>query len=466
MLFDSVTFWLFLVPVLLVWWFAPLGPAKTLVLMASCVFYAWWNPMFLLLVVASAVLDYLAAARIARSKTPGARKAWLCVSLVPNLGLLAFFKYTPLLVGDASRWLDWALPDGLFDEWIVPVGISFYTFQTISYSIDVYRGRLAPARSFRDFFLYVIFFPQLVAGPIVRASSFLPQLDRRPRWNSNRFEMGLYRCVQGLFFKVVVADNLAALVGTVFEGDVSSFSSLSAWIAVIAFGFQIFADFAGYSWIAIGIAMLMGLRFPVNFNAPYISVGLSEFWTRWHITLSSWLRDYLYIPLGGNREGRMRTHVNLWITMLLGGLWHGAAWTFLAWGALHALGLSVERWWQAVRGPRAAHFLRTASAMLLVFVFVQLTWVFFRASDFGVAQSVLDRMFLAPIKGEWQGHGVSLRYLVLWVPIVLLHATTLVQDRMGRRLPRQGRALMAGLMLAALFLVRRGEAHEFVYFQF
>ena len=466
MLFDSVTFWVFLAPVLLTWWFVPHGHAKTLVLLASCIFYAWWNPVFLLLVVASALLDYLAAGRIAQAEDPGRRKVWLCVSLIPNLGLLAFFKYTPFIAGELSRWLAWDIPAGLLDEWVVPVGISFYTFQTISYSIDVYRGTLTPARSFRDFLLYVVFFPQLVAGPIVRASTFLPQLDRRPRWNSRRFEMGLFRCVQGLFFKIVVADNLASVVGTVFEGDVESFSSLSTWFAVIGFGFQIFADFAGYSWIAIGVAMLMGFRFPINFRAPYISAGLSEFWTRWHITLSSWLRDYLYISLGGNRKGALRVHTNLWITMLLGGLWHGAAWTFLAWGALHALGLSVERWWQSFQTQRASGFLRTACAMLLVFVFVQITWVFFRASDFSNAQQILERMFLDPLKGDGSGREVSLRSGVLWIPIVLLHLTTLVQDRWGLRLPTAGRAVMGGLMCAAIFLVRRGEAHEFVYFQF
>ncbi|MCA9001188.1 MAG: MBOAT family protein, partial [Planctomycetes bacterium] len=383
-----------------------------------------------------------------------------------NLGLLAFFKYTPLIVGDLSRLFHWTLPVGIFDEWVVPVGISFYTFQTISYSIDVYRGRLPASHSFRDFFLYVVFFPQLVAGPIVRASSFLPQLEVRPRWNPRRFEMGLYRCVQGLFFKVVIADNLGGMVGSVFEGDISSYSSFSAWFAVIAFSFQIFADFAGYSWIAIGIAMLMGLRFPVNFNAPYISAGLSEFWTRWHITLSSWLRDYLYIPLGGNRKGPLKTHANLWITMLLGGLWHGASWTFVAWGALHAFGLSVERWWRSFRGQRAAHFLRTAGAMLLVFLFVQFTWVFFRASDFAIAKEMLQRMLIDPFTGNGGGRHVSMRFGILFLPIVLLHLSALFRDRMGVRTSGFTRALAAGLMLAALFLVHRSEAFQFVYFQF
>ncbi len=472
MQFDSVTFWLFLAPVLALWWALPFRSAKTLVLFASCGFYAWWNPPFLLLIVASAGVDFLVAPRVYRTLERGKRKAWLCVSLVFNLGLLAVFKYTPLFARDVGPWFGWNVSQGFLESWIVPVGISFYTFQTLSYSVDVYRGRLEPCRSFRDFFLYVSFFPQLVAGPIVRGTTFLPQLEQAPRWNAARFELGLYRIVQGLFLKMVVADNLGPVVERVFDGNVEGFSSLAAWFAAIAFGTQIFADFAGYSGIAIGIAMLMGLRFPKNFDAPYISSGLSEFWTRWHITLSSWLRDYLYIPLGGNRKGNLRTHANLWITMLLGGLWHGAAWTYVAWGALHALGLSVERWWRAwqplafLRGTRVAKMVGSAPAMLLVFVFVHITWVFFRAPDFTVAAQMLERMLLAPFTGTGGGMGPTWRHAVLFLPIVLLHLSTLCSIRTKRHLSYRWRAVAAGLMLAGLFLIRRGNIREFIYFQF
>jgi alginate O-acetyltransferase complex protein AlgI len=474
MVFDSVTFWLFFGPVLLAWWVAPLGVAKALVLAASLVFYGWWNVAYLPLVVGSAVVDYFAAARIAASASDRGRRVWLFVSLASNLGLLAGFKYTPLLARDFGPLLGWRPTEGLFDEWVVPIGISFYTFQTMSYTLDVYRRRLAPARTFGDFLLYVAFFPQLVAGPIVRAKSFLPQLERAPRWSSTRFELGMYRCIEGLFLKMVVADNLAVVVERVFDGDAASFSSVAAWFGVIAFGAQIFADFAGYSGIAIGLAMMMGLRFPENFRAPYISAGLSEFWTRWHITLSSWLRDYLYISLGGNRGGALRTHANLLVTMLLGGLWHGASWTFVVWGGLHGLGLSVERLLRgngrgkaSVGRPHGAVALtRRLAAMAVTFVFVHLTWVFFRAKDFTVAADLLQRMFVAPFVGSSGGTDVSFRYAVLLVPIVLLHGAALLREWWAARTPAWARGVAAGLMLTALVVVRRGEARDFVYFQF
>jgi alginate O-acetyltransferase complex protein AlgI len=468
MVFDSVSFWLFLLPVLAAWWLAPWGASKGTALLASCVFYGWWDPFYLLLILASALVDFFVAQRIAACESQQTRRRWLAASLGTNLGLLALFKYTPLVARDLGRLVGHAPPPEWFDEWVVPVGISFYTFQTLSYSLDVYRGRLAPTRSFREFFLYVALFPQLVAGPIVRARTFLPQLEQRPRWSTSRFELGLYRCIQGLFLKVVVADNLAPAVERVFEGDIDAFSSAAAWIATIAFGGQIFADFAGYSGIAIGVAMMMGLRFPENFRAPYISAGLSEFWTRWHITLSSWLRDYLYIPLGGNRRGNLRTHVNLALTMLLGGLWHGASWTFVAWGGLHGLGLSIERWLRgdSSRQRRRGGFLRTAAAMVVVYVFVHVTWVFFRAQSFDVAWRMLTRMFVAPFTGASGGAPGDVRHLVLLAPIALLHIATLVRERCGRDVGWLGRAVAAGLMLAALFVVRRGTVRDFVYFQF
>ncbi|MEZ6014653.1 MAG: MBOAT family O-acyltransferase [Planctomycetota bacterium] len=473
MVFDSVSFWLFFAPLLLGWWALPFRAAKGLALAGSLAFYGWWNPLYLPLLVGSAVLDYFVAGRIAATERASTRRAWVSLSLLANLGLLAAFKYTPLLARDLGPLLGWTPREGLFDEWVVPVGISFYTFQTLSYTLDVYRRQLTPARSFIDFALYVAFFPQLVAGPIVRARSFLPQLERSPRWRGTRFELGLYRCVEGLFLKMVVADNLAIVVERVYDGNVLAQSTWSAWFGTIAFGAQIFADFAGYSGIAIGLAMLMGLRFPENFRAPYISAGLSEFWTRWHVTLSSWLRDYLYISLGGNRNGAARTHVNLMLTMLLGGLWHGAAWTFVAWGALHGLGLWVERW---LRGPRAKTstgrpsgalgLVRRVAAMAVTFVFVHITWVFFRAKDFGVARDVLSRLFTIPWSESAAGVDTSLRFAVLLIPIVLLHAAMLCRDWFGLRTPAWLRGVGAGLMLAALFIVRRGEARDFVYFQF
>lgn len=481
MSFDSVTFWIFFPLVWLAWRRLPFGAAKSVALLSSLVFYGWWDPRYLILIAVSSVIDYYAGARIAASEDQALRKRWLLISLVSNFGLLGFFKYGPFTlrsIGAAATGLGFenTLDDpARFAGWIVPVGISFYTFQTLSYTIDVYRRQLAPAASFRDFALYVTYFPQLVAGPIVRAAELLPQFRRRRRLRFVFVQAGVYRIVVGLFLKVVIADNLARPVGAVFESpDLATLSATQVWLGVVYFAVQIFADFAGYSGIAMGLAYLMGLRFPINFRYPYISRGLSEFWTRWHVTLSSWLRDYLYIPLGGNRHGPWKTSLFLMTTMLLGGLWHGASWTFVAWGGLHGLGLCVERLLRgerrkpAVGRPSGAIDLVTRVAqMIVVLVFVLTTWVFFRAQDFGNAATVLERMFVAPWRGEWGWAALGeARFLILVAPIALLHLGQVLEEWYGLRKRPWMRALVAAACLAALCIVRRDETVEFIYFQF
>lgn len=365
----------------------------------------------------------------------------------------------------------------LFATWIVPVGISFFTFQTMSYTIDLYRRRTAPAESYRDFLLYVSFFPQLVAGPIVRASTFLPQLRNPSPASSLRIRHGLYRCIEGLFLKVVVADGIAPAVIRSFDQSADQLSPAGAWYAAILFGAQIFADFAGYTGIAIGVASLMGLRFPENFRAPYIATSLSNFWARWHISLSSWLRDYLYIPLGGNRRGPIRTYINLMLVMVLGGLWHGAAWNFVLWGLIHGLGLVIARaFGRAVGlrlrfgGPLLACAAKLAS-WALVFGWVHIAWVYFRASDFATAQTIVSQMttglWSEPLLGSGAGYtSPSLRYAVLLIPVAMMHLSQLGYET--RRWPRSDllRAIAAGAMLFALLLLERGRSFEFIYFQF
>jgi alginate O-acetyltransferase complex protein AlgI len=330
--------------------------------------------------------------------------------------------------------------------------------------------------SFRDFLLYVSFFPQLVAGPIVRASELLPQFEARRRLTPQALQTGAYHVVTGLFLKIVVADNLAPVVESAFDAStLATLTPMSAWLAVVYFSIQIFADFAGYSGIAIGLAYLLGLRFPENFRFPYISRGLSEFWTRWHISLSSWLRDYLYISMGGNRKGRARTYLFLLITMLLGGLWHGAAWTFVAWGGLHGLGLCVER---ALRGsgrkPAAEDRPRGASDLSLrlvqiavVYVFVLTTWVFFRALDFDMAWTMLARMYVAPFREPFGVEALSeARHLVLVLPVVLLHVGQLAREWYGARPTAHVRAVTTAVFLLLLTVVQRDAPSEFIYFQF
>ena len=478
MSFDSVTFWIFFAVAWAIWRFLPFGMAKTATVGTSLLFYGWWNPWFIGLIVFSAVVDYQAGGKIHSSDEARTRRAWLLVSLTANLGLLALFKYGPFIVGNlepvaesmgyAATWdLSW---------WIVPVGISFYTFQTLSYSIDIYRRQLAPAQSFRDFLLYVSFFPQLVAGPIVRARSLIPQFRARRALSSKLVSAGFYYIILGLFLKIVIADNLAPIVNYSFDKELLlSMSPANVWLSVIYFAAQIFSDFAGYSYIAIGLAYLMGLHFPENFRWPYISSGLSEFWTRWHVSLSQWLRDYLYISMGGNRRGTAWTFVFLMTTMLLGGLWHGAAWTFVAWGAFHGLGLCVER---GLRGggsrelssgpPKGAgDFLIRLIRIALVMVFVLTSWVFFRATDFEMVAMLLERMYVAPF-GESFGFDDLLhaRHALLLIPIVGLHLGQLAHEWYGVRANNYARAFVAALFLFFLTIVQRDAPSEFIYFQF
>jgi alginate O-acetyltransferase complex protein AlgI len=478
MSFDTVTFWIFFAVAFLAWRLLPFPLAKGSALLASLFFYGWWNPWYLILIAASAGADYLAGARIDAARDRAGKRRWLAFSLCFNLGLLAVFKYAAFavenfaLLGRAlGHPTHLALPD-----WVIPVGISFYTFQTLSYSLDIYRGNLAPCRSFLDFFLFVSFYPQLVAGPIVRARELLPQLARRRSLSLPAIQTGLYYCVSGLFLKVVIADNLAPAVERAFaSATLPGLAPLSAWLGVLYFAVQIFADFAGYSGIAIGLAYLLGLRFPRNFRYPYISRGLSEFWTRWHISLSQWLRDYLYISLGGNRHGPRRTYLALLLTMLLGGLWHGASWTFVAWGGLHGVGLCVERLLRgdrrhkgpATRPSGTGDLVGRLVAMAVVFVFVLTTWVFFRAENFAVAWQYLERMYVAPFREPFGfGDPVQARFLVLVAPVFVLHLGQLAHEWYAVRKSAWSRAVVAALMLLALTVVRGGGAQPFIYFQF
>jgi len=475
MRFDQVSFWILFALAWAGWRWLPFRTAKGFVLGASLVFYAWWRPEYVLLLLLSAGIDFVVARRIYASEHPRTRKRWLWVSLATNLGLLAVFKYTPLAVStaiDAAGWFGVDATSLALQRWVVPVGISFYTFQTLSYSLDVYRRRFVPVPRFADFLLYVTFFPQLVAGPIVRAAELLPQLARRRRVSPAALQFGVYCVLQGLFLKVVIADNLAPQVQRVFDVPAGGGRSpLEAWLGALYFGAQIFADFAGYSRIAIGLAYLLGLRFPENFRYPYIARSLSEFWSRWHITLSSWLRDYLYIPLGGNRGSRARTYANLMITMLLGGLWHGAAWTYLAWGALHGAALCVERALGAARvasGARAPGPLASLARMATVFLVVHVAWVFFRARTFESALVLLRDMFVGPFTRPSLGldHLGSARHLVLLLPIVALHAAQWAHERHGLRKSASLRMCAAIGYALALVLIERSSTAPFLYFQF
>jgi alginate O-acetyltransferase complex protein AlgI len=387
-LFPTVTFAVFFSIVLPVSWLLMRHQRawRVFILIASYVFYGWWDWRFVFLLVASTVVNHVLAVAIYRARAPQARRALLTLAVGFDLGLLAYFKYAGFFASSVDNLLG--------TSWLVtvvlPVGISFYTFMAISYVVDTYRGELVPA-SFARFAVFQAFFPHLVAGPIVRASELLPQLEspRDPRKvNTARAFMLI---VVGLFLKVVIANHLAThIVDEVFAAP-NRHSSLEVLLAVYAYAVQIFADFCGYTNIAIGVALLLGFNFPQNFDGPYAAVSLQDFWRRWHMTLSRWLRDYLYIPLGGNRKGRLTTYRNLMLTMLLGGLWHGAAWTFVVWGGIHGVGLCIER----ALGHRPESTRARWFGRIVTFHVVCFAWIFFRADSFARAAQVLERLFTA-----------------------------------------------------------------------
>lgn len=474
MLFNSLTFVVFFAVVLAAYWRLRSWEArKNLLLAASYVFYGTWNPPFALLLFATTALDFWLGARIAGADTPGRRKAWLLASLASNLSMLGFFKYGNFLLENTQSLLALAglnyQPPHL--DLFLPIGISFYTFHSLSYTLDVYRGTTPPTRSLRDFTLAVSFFPQLVAGPIVRAADFLPQAAQPPKPDASRFIWGLLLMTLGLFEKTVLADTLLSHSAEKVFGYHGPLASLDAWTGVLAFSGQIFFDFAGYSTCAIGAALTLGFHLKDNFRFPYAAVGFSDFWRRWHISLSTFLRDYLYIPLGGNRSGVVRAAINLLLVMLIGGLWHGAAWTFVVWGLLHGLGLVLERGLRAIF--KNATWTDTLGAQILLglgtYAAVCFAWAFFRASDFGTALRLVMAM-----AGQFSANGDAILptrdiLQVLLVTIGLLSAhwalrrTTM--EAVVARTPRWALTSIWSVMIFSIILTQ-GNGNAFIYFQF
>lgn len=471
MAFNSLTFLIFFAVVLglhalpLSW-----KIKKTNLLLVSYVFYAAWNPPFVVLLWISTLTDWFAAKRMATSE--GATKRfYLVISIVVNLGLLGYFKYGHFLDENfallmSSLGVEYQVSPGSI---ILPLGISFYTFQSMSYSFDVYRKSIKPADSILDFALYVSFFPQLVAGPILRAGFFLQQLVEDNRDRLADYGWGCALIVIGLFEKVVLADGLLAPVVEIVYGATANASTIDAWVGTLAFAGQIFFDFNGYSVIAVGLALCLGFKLPWNFLSPYAAVGFSDFWRRWHVTLSAWLRDYVYISFGGNRLGKLRTYVNLMLTMLLGGLWHGASWLFVLWGAAHGLLLVLERLANRMFGKWAVLDTGAARFVLggITFVLVCLTWVLFRADNVDAAQQMLAAM-LMPVAGLVITD-LSQVLTVLAVIAALLGTHCYMRGRefgsMLKSLPWPVIGLILAAMLIAIVL-SPGEERDFIYFDF
>ncbi|HEY7330590.1 MAG TPA: MBOAT family O-acyltransferase [Gemmataceae bacterium] len=475
MLFCSSEFLLFFVVVFAVYWALPWRSARIwLLLIASFYFYASWNKLLALLITGTTVLDYLLALGMDHSRSHRRRQLLLCISLIVNLGLLCYFKYANFFLLS----LDEALIAAGSPTWfrplrvLLPIGISFYTFEAINYTVDVYRRRLPAERNFAHFLLFILFFPHLVAGPIVRARDFLPQIRRPKRWNWYRLHLGLQFVLMGLFKKLVVADRMAWFVDPVFA-DPAGYKTGTAWMAVIAYALQVYGDFSGYSDMAIGTAHLLGYKLAQNFDMPFLSANVSEFWRRWHMSLSSWLRDYLFIPLGGSRGGEWKTNRNVFIIMALCGLWHGAAWPFVGWGVVQGLYMVIHRIFHRFcrKHPRLVAVLCSPPGTLLrvAFTFVTfcLSLVVFRAADFSVAGVMFQRLFHPVANGQ----GPPLPVLGYWLTIGVVVAAHLVQhfglwQRWNWRLPPSvlGAGYAAVLMVALVLAPNGGKA--FIYFQF
>jgi alginate O-acetyltransferase complex protein AlgI len=472
-LFNSLTFIVFFAVVVSAYWTMRSWPArKNLLVVASYIFYGAWNPPFAALLFGTTAMDFYLGRIMGKQTQPEARRIWLVISVVVNLSMLGFFKYGNFLLEN----FQWVLARGGIAykpphlDLFLPIGISFYTFHSLSYTLDIYRGVLKPTRSLRDFVLAVSFFPQLVAGPIVRAGDFLPQLVAPPKPQQGRFFWGLLLMTLGLFEKVVLADTLLAGSADTVFGYGGPLVTLDSWMGVMAFAGQIFFDFAGYSICAIGAALCLGFHLKDNFRFPYAAIGFSDFWRRWHISLSTFLRDYLYIPIGGNRAGAARAMINLMIVMFIGGLWHGAAWTFVVWGLLHGSYLALERLTKVAFGaPAWADNLPVKLLLGLGTYFaVCIAWVFFRASDFTVAARMLSGMF----GGHPNGDALLSTREILQIGIVTLCMFavhwSLRDTSIEAAVNRMPAWAVTGVwtFMAGAILLTQGNSNAFIYFQF
>jgi alginate O-acetyltransferase complex protein AlgI len=466
-LFNTLDFLGFFCLVFAVYWALPQRRLRLVWLfVASLYFYMSWNPWLVSLVLFSASVDYVAALQLERLTRTWQRRALLCASITTNLGLLAFFKYANFFLASAYTVEGWlgGTPSRRFLDIVLPLGISFYTFETISYIVDVYRGRARAVRNPLEYAVFILFFPHLVAGPIVRPRDFLPQLKRRHFFNWDRLQLGVQFFLLGLFKKTVLADNLVSVLDPVFASP-AAYGSAACWLAVLAYSAQIYLDFSGYSDMAVGLAHALGFRLPMNFNMPYLAGNVTEFWRRWHISLSSWLRDYLFIPLGGSRGSTWQTCRNLMLTMLLGGLWHGASWTFVAWGALHGLLLTGHKLLPAWRWRASPAFRPIAVAT--TFLSVCIGWVFFRAQTFGDAATILRHLFW-PADGLTLATAQCLTVSLVLAAVVLGHLIgTLGELRIReRRLPAFVVAGALAALLLCVLLLAPEDGKAFIYFQF
>ncbi len=476
MLFNSYTFIGFYAVVYLAYLAMNrrLGAQNLLLLIASYVFYAAWDYRFLALIFLSTVVDYVAGRGIEKAPTDASRKSWLIVSLVVNLGVLATFKYLGFAIASfcqLTAFLGMSLSIPIASI-VLPVGISFYTFQTLSYTIDVYRGRISACRDPLGFAVYVAFFPQLVAGPIERATHFLPQVLRHRSIGRLDLAIGTQFVLLGYFYKVVLADSIAPMVDQ-FYASPDRYGGSIAWLASLGFAVQIYGDFAGYSLIARGISRWMGFRLMSNFRQPYLATSPRDFWSRWHRSLSMWLRRYLYFELGGSRQGFAMTCRNLMATMLLGGLWHGASWNFVFWGGFHGSLLVTQHWWIATRstgskkklsplGMSAKRLLQTA----VTFTLTLIGWTLFRGESVSKIKATLIQMFAAPLGDDrWHAFALPIVSAFLVMQSIDLWRERQQSELVLLRAPAFVRWTLYTLFLTSVIAVGFRPT-TFIYFQF
>lgn len=466
MLFDTPIYLAFLILTVLLYWRLPWRAQNVLLLAASYFFYGWWDWRFLSLILISTLVDFFCARAVARSSNAGVRKALLVLSVAMNLGFLGYFKYCDFFLAsfaDLTARLGISVSVTTLGI-LLPPGISFYTFQALAYIVDVYNGRLKPAGSLLDYALFISLFPHLIAGPIQRPGHLLPQVQQPRLFDPKTVFDGLLLIATGLFRKCVIADNCALIADAAFSGGLGAPGAAQLLLGVYAFAWQIYGDFSGYSDIARGSAQLMGFHFMVNFRQPYLATSLQDFWRRWHVSLSTWLRDYLYIPLGGSRQGEWRTYRNLLLTMGIGGFWHGANWTYVVWGMLHGGGLALERLSGQERPPvsEVGLWLRR----VWVFHVVCLAWLFFRAPSLGAAFDMLGGLF----RWEWRPEFLTAGALVGGAALVMLGIDWINEKRQEEYLfagwPVWGRTVLAWASILITAILAGNQSNAFIYFQF
>jgi alginate O-acetyltransferase complex protein AlgI len=468
MLFVEFRFLWFFLAVFAVYWSLRRNDARKIwLLISSYVFYAAWNWKFLFLLIGSSALDYIVGLMLARSKNPARRRLWLVLSLCANLGTIVVFKYYNFFISSAAGLLEWlGLPASVHTlNIIIPVGVSFYTFHSMSYTIDVYRGKIRAVSSILDVACFIGFFPQMVAGPIVRASAFLPQLQSLRKFSDVDGRGALVLFLTGFVKKACIADAVAPFADRYFAAP-ENFTAASAWVGVLSYAIQIYCDFSGYTDMAIACARLLGYELPINFRFPYFAGNISDFWHRWHISLSSWLRDYLYIPLGGNRGRHWFVYRNIMITMLLGGLWHGGAWTFVIWGALHGVALVVHREWLRLteHWPRAQSIIRWLAWPLTIY-WVCAAWIFFRAIDLQHAFPALRSFVLFRSPGT-EDLGVWMLWVVAGLAIVHWVNSRGWLAEWWQRVSTPAFAAGYGCAAAVVLVFLPPHYTPFIYFQF